>query len=369
MTHTIDSVSQQLLQGQNILSNVLQLKIGECRVDLHSNSQALIDKLQLFFASCNVIGDQGAADISMTAIECDAPKLGIDFIDWKREPGKTGRKDEYIDIEKGRVVRKVRTGMIFLQSEQQRIAAGPCIENDNQVINYLNSQYMNWLQQRGWLICHAAGFVHQGKEGKEDKGIAIAGFSGGGKSTLMLELMNDTSNLYLTNDRLFITSIDNQSMMSGIPKLPRINPGTIVGNPVLHQLMGKEELASYQAMEKEKLWDIEKKYDVPIKQVYGETRLQNDAPLEAFIILNWKRQSDEAVTLKKINIAERSDLLKAIMKSSGPFYQDQQGTFQADDLQLDEQAYLTMLSGMNVYEAHGGIDFKKLTELFTSTVF
>lgn len=365
-THTIKSVSQQLLQGQNILNDVLHLKIGECRLDLYSNSQTLIDKLRLFFSSCNVIGDQGAVDIQMTAIERDAPELGIDFIGWKRELGKTGRKDEYYDIKDGRVVRNVRTGMIFLQSEQQRIAAGHCIANDNQVINYLNSQYMNWLQQRGWLICHAAGFV---RKGKEDKGIAIAGFSGSGKSTLMLELMNDTSNLYLTNDRLFITSIDNQSMMSGIPKLPRINPGTIVGNPVLHQLMSQEDLASYQTMEKEELWDIEKKYDVPIKQVYGETRLQNDAPLEAFIILNWKRQSDETVILEKINIVERRDLLKAIMKSSDPFYQDQQGTFQADDLQLDEQAYLTMLSGMTVYEAHGGIDFKKLTELFTSAVF
>ncbi|MCK5664124.1 MAG: hypothetical protein KAI17_11590, partial [Thiotrichaceae bacterium] len=153
MTHTIDSIAQQMLQGQDILTDVLCLKIGECRLDLHSNSKALIDKLQLFFSSCNVIGDQGAADIKMTAIECEALDLGIDFIDWKREPGKTGRKDEYFDLTGARVVRKVRTGMVFLQNEQQRIAAGPCIENDNQVINYLNSQYMNWLQQRDWLIC------------------------------------------------------------------------------------------------------------------------------------------------------------------------------------------------------------------------
>lgn len=362
MTHTIDSVSQQLLNGQDILSDVLHLKIGECRLDLHSNSQALIDKLHSFFSSCNVIGDEGSADISMTAIECDAPNLGIDFIDWKREPGKTGRKDEYFDLEKGRVVRKVRTGMVFLQNKQQRIAAGPCIENDNQVINYLNSQYMNWLQQRGWLICHSSGLV------LKDKGFAIAGFSGGGKSTLMLDLMNNTDISYLTNDRLFIKQVDGQVVMSGIPKLPRINPGTISGNPVLHQLMSKDELASYQAMEKEELWDIEKKYDVPVKQVYGETRIKNDAPLEAFIILNWKRQSDEDVTLEQINIDERRDLLKAIMKSSGPFYQDEQENFQADDLELDDEAYLAMLSATKIYEVHGGINFAKLTELFMNTI-
>lgn len=362
MTHTIDSIAQQMLQGQDILTDVLCLKIGECRLDLHSNSKALIDKLQLFFSSCNVIGDQGAADIKMTAIECEALDLGIDFIDWKREPGKTGRKDEYFDLSGARVVRKVRTGMVFLQNEQQRIAAGPCIENDNQVINYLNSQYMNWLQQRDWLICHAAGFVHN------NKGFAIAGFSGGGKSTLMLNLMNDTANSYLTNDRLFIRSSDGQISMTGIPKLPRINPGTISGNPVLHQLMAEDELASYQAMAKEELWDIEKKYDVPIKQVYGETRIQNDAPLEAFIILNWSRQSDEPVSLTKVNIEEHRDLLKAIMKSSGPFYQDEHENFQPDDIELDEEAYLAMLSDAKIYEAHGGIDFAQLTKLFNDKV-
>ncbi|MDX2505345.1 MAG: HprK-related kinase B [Gammaproteobacteria bacterium] len=362
MTITIDSIAQQLIQDQALLPGVLHLKIGECRLDLHSNSKALIDKLNDYFSNCNVIGDQNSADITIVAIESAAPQLDIDFIDWKREPGKTGRKDEYIDLKDARLVRKVRTGMVFLQSEAKKIAAGPCIEYDNQVINFINSQYMNWLQQQGWLICHASGLIHK------NKGLAMAGFSGGGKSTLMLEFMNNPDISYMTNDRLFIKSSDHQTYMCGIPKLPRINPGTITANPVLHSLMSREELATYQAMEKEKLWDIEEKYDVPIKQVYGEQRMQYDAPLEAFIILNWQRQSAEPVALSQVNLAERRDLLKAIMKSSGPFYQDQQGNFQTDELQFDEQAYLAMLSRIKIYEAHGGLDFNKLTELCMNTI-
>ncbi len=368
MTHTIESISQQLIQEQEFLSEPLHLKIGDCRLDLQSNSQALIDKLSLYFASCNVIGDQNTADINIIAIESDAPELGIDFIDWKREPGKTGRKDEYFDIKDGRVVRKVRTGMVFLQSVEKIIAAGPCIQYDNQVINFINSQYMNWLQQRGWLICHASGLIHN------NKGLAIAGFSGGGKSTLMLNFMNDSSISYMTNDRLFIKASnpdteESQVTMSGIPKLPRINPGTIIGNPVLHSLMSQDELKHYQAMEKEILWDIEEKYDAPIKQVYGDQRMKNDSPLNAFLILNWQRDSDEPVSLSQINLEERQDLLKAIMKSSGPFYQDKQGIFQTDEIEFDEKAYLSMLSGIKVYEAHGGINFIKLTELCMKTLF
>lgn len=362
MIHTIESISQELIQEQTFVPELLNLKIGGCRLNIQSNSRVLIDKLSDYFSSCNVIGDNNTADINIIAIERKAPELGINFIDWQREPGKTGRKDEYFNLKNARVVRKVRTGMVFLQSKNLIIAAGPCIQNDNQVINFINSQYMNWLQQQGWLICHASGLVHNGQ------GLAIAGFSGGGKSTLMLEFMNDASVSYMTNDRLFIRTSNtstskSETQMSGIPKLPRINPGTITGNPVLHSLMSQDELATYQAMEQEKLWHIEEKYDVPIKQIYGDQRMQNDSLLKAFVILNWQRESVEPVALTEINLEERRDLLKAIMKSSGPFYQDKQANFQTDEIQFDENAYLSALSGIKIYEAHGGINFSQLTKL------
>jgi HprK-related kinase B len=371
MTNTIESISEKLINGQELRLELLHLKMGNCRLDICSNSKKLIDKLTRYYTSCNVIDEQkdeqNTADIKILAIEDKAPELNINFIDWKREPGKTGRKDEYYDLEKGRLIRKTRTGMVFLQSEKQLIAAGPCIENDNQIVNYINSQYMNWLQNQGWLICHASGMVINGK------GFAVAAFSGGGKSTFMLELMNDASISYMTNDRLFIKNSDlhaekNQVEMTGIAKLPRINPGTITANPVLHSLMSQDTLASFQAMEKEKLWDIEDKYDVPVKQIYGDQRIQYNSPLEAFIILNWKRDSSEPVTVSEVNLQERRDLLTAIMKSSGPFYQDGDGNFNTDTIEFDENAYLSMLSGIKIYEVHGGIDFGKLKEHFVNTI-
>ena len=120
MNHTIESISQQLIQKQELVSEILHLKIGGCRLDLRSNSKALIDKLHHYFSSCNVIGDQDTADINIIAIESEseAPELGIDFIDWKREPGKTGRKDEYFDLKDARVLLKVLNGIVFLQIEK-----------------------------------------------------------------------------------------------------------------------------------------------------------------------------------------------------------------------------------------------------------
>jgi len=116
-------------------------------------------------------------------------------------------------------------------------------------------------------------------------------------------------------------------------------------------------------MKKEELWDIEEKYDVFIKELYGDQRIQDLSQLEAFIILNWQRQSQDPVTMTQINLQEQRHLLKAIMKPSGPFYQDTQGVFQKDELDLNEEAYLSMLSDIKIYVARGGIDFSQLTKL------
>ena len=45
------------------------------------------------------------------AIEREAPELDVAFTDWKREPGKTGRKDSYAASPGARLVRKVRRAL------------------------------------------------------------------------------------------------------------------------------------------------------------------------------------------------------------------------------------------------------------------
>lgn len=371
---TISLFKEKLLQNETLCDDVLYLDLHTCKMKLESNSSALIHKMKVYFDNCHVIDKNlsSQADINIIAIESAPIDLDINFIDWAREPGKSGRKDEYFDIKNGRIIRKVRTGMVFLQSENEKIAAGPCIQYDNQLTNFINSQYMNWLQNRGWLICHASGLTML-SERDNNKGFAIAGLSGGGKSTLMLELMNAPSISYLTNDRLFIKKQEfkkqqTSTQMLGIPKLPRINPGTIVGNPKLHDLLNKKELNFYQSMDVSELWEVEEKNDVLISQIYGEKRLRYNGQLNAFIILNWQRDSNQETHLNQININQRTDVLSAIMKSSGPFYQYQDGHFQKDDDEFDQNSYLHHLSEITIYEATGNINFKKMAELILNTI-
>jgi HprK-related kinase B len=248
-------------------------------------------------------------------------------------------------------VLKVRTGMLFLQHDTYRVVIGPCNEYDNQVINFINAQYMNWLQQQGALICHASALV------LNNRCMAIAGFSGGGKSTLMLHLLEDDDVHYLTNDRLFLSHAENGIQATGIPKLPRVNPGTIVNNDRLQPLLSKQRISELQAMPKQELWHLEEKYDVDVTAVYGEGKIVTQAPIDTFLILNWSFNSDQNCQIQPVEINERTELLKAVMKSPGPFYQFADGSFYQDDMQQNPEDYLDYFTDIRVLEATGKVDF------------
>jgi HprK-related kinase B len=216
---------------------------------------------------------------------------------------------------------------------------------------------MNRLQQHGWLICHAAGLVRNGAV------LALAGFSGGGKSTLMLQMLEDPEMAYLTNDRLFVRTVGGQTQAVGIPKLPRINPGTIVHNPRLQPLIPEAEREALLRLPSQELWDLEEKYDVFISEVYGSGRIAERGRLAAFLVLNWQRGGDHPTRVRQVDLRRRPDLLDAIMKSPGPFYQNANGELYSDETALDRSAYLTALADVMVYEAGGKVDFAAMPGL------
>ena len=62
-------------------------------------------------------------------------------------------------------------------------AVGPCLANDNQIVNFINNRLIEVRLRAGDLLFHAAGVARNGR------GLALAGFSGAGKSTLALAIM------------------------------------------------------------------------------------------------------------------------------------------------------------------------------------
>lgn len=352
----LSQIKTVLLADYPLLPDRLCLRLQNYRLAIRSNSAALIERLQSYFAH---VVDQpcGQMQVELIAIERGIADTGLAFVDWKREPGKTGRKDAIYDLSGGRLVRKVRTGMLFLQSAETLIAAGPCLEYDNQVINFINSQFLNGLQNDGYLLCHAAALS------RHHHGLAIAGLSGGGKSTLMLNLLEDETTAFVTNDRLCVRKQQATTQAVGIPKLPRINPGTIVNNARLSPLIDAETREKLLQMDTRELWKLEQKYDVDISALYGPDRILHETELNRFLVLNWQHDSTEPLQLQQVDITQRQDLLAAILKPSGPFYLDDSGVFNSDDAMPDASDYLAALEHVSVFEATGRVDFERLTAL------
>lgn len=353
----IETLAQRHVDPTTLCAQ-LAIRVGDCVVELSANRTALIDELREYFAAWIVDGDEAEPTVRVQAYEMDPPAFEeLDFVDWARDPGKVGRKDAICDVPGGRVARKIRTGMqYFLGRGGMRICFGPCAANSNQVVNFVNAQVLNHCYERGDALCHAAGIVDE-----NGMGLAISGFSGGGKSTLALWLIGDGAD-FVSNDRLLVEAGANgdasTATMVGVPKLPRINPGTLLHNPALAGILTPARIEELQRFPADELWDLEEKYDVDIDRCFGPGRIRGASALHAFLVLSWTRDSDEATAVEPVELSERRELIAAIRKSPGPFWIDAEGRGPSAPVLRDDESYLEALAGVQVFEATGRVDFE-----------
>jgi HprK-related kinase B len=346
------SVSQlaETLCAEHKPAHRLMLRFGDCGLHVDTNSEVLLGHLSEYFKQC--VADVAHADTRIVALNTTPPDFGLTFTDWPREGGKSGRKEAFADIPGGRVIHKVRTGMQFLLGDDVRLAVGDCVRNDNQVINFAITQYINWLMERGYVICHSAAIVHRGK------GLMFSGLSGGGKSTLALHLMSRGAS-YTSNDRVMLKG----DYMAGVPKLPRINPGTALHNPDLAGVVPAEREAELRKLSRDELWQLEEKYDVYIDRCFGPDRFAPTSQVHALFVLNWDRNSKAPTVISPANLLERPDLLGAVSKSPGPFWLPKDGTAPARKPDVDPREYHPHVSKLRAYEITGRADFALAVEL------
>lgn len=344
-----------LIDSAPYIDTSLVLALPGVNIEIKSNANEILRELQLYFRHLPHSAIPDNPTVEVIVVEGNTIDLNLPWRHWAREPGKCGKKDAFLDIEGARLLFKVRTGMVFYQSLAQGIARGPCLANLNQIINFINNQYMNHLQQRDWLICHAAAVSFNGKV------TAFAGFSGGGKSTSMLHLLNHEGINFLTNDRLFIKKNSEGVMARGVPKLPRVNPGTIMNNPRLNGIFPEQTKARIRSLPENELWNLEEKYDVDVLDIYGDARIEHQGVLERLVILNWNRASDNSTQFNTVSLENNLHLVDAIKKSPGPFYQDENGIFLKDFSVPNANSYIQSLTEIEVIEVAGRTDFAALT--------
>ncbi len=352
MSGSIRAIAERL-EREVPATERLPLCFGRQRIDVVSSSRELIGILRDYFVAFDEDDAERAPDLVVRAHQMEPPAFGLDYLEWSREPGKQTRKEAYCDLVDGRAVLKVRTGMQFLLGDELRVAVGDCLANPNQIINFINFQYTAYLMNQGLVLCHAAGVV------EKSRGLGLAAVSGGGKSTLALHLMSSGLS-FASNDRLLVGPSASGSgfEMTGIPKHPRINPGTALANPDLAGIVSETRRAELERLPREQLWELEEKYDARVDRLFGSDRIALHAPIEAFVLLSWSHRSAEPARFEHVELAARPDLLDAVMKAPGPFYLPDDGPAPTGFEPPDPAPYLEVLGRLPVYEASGGVDFE-----------
>jgi HprK-related kinase B len=326
----------------------LRIGLRGLEICVESNSARLIELLSDYFAEPSL--SARTATLHVMAIEAASAQFPFELRDGPTRAAGITPKEAFADTADGRVVRKLRTGMLFLSTQTDRIALGPCIRNVNQVINFIIAQYIQHQRHDGWAVCHAAGVADA------ERALGIAAHSGLGKSTLALHLVSSGLD-YVTNDRLLLRRSGAGVEVTGVPKRPRVNPGTLLNNPDLTHLLPRARREELEKLEPQALWDIEEKYDVAVERVFGPERRRESAPLGALIILNWARQSVLPTRFAAVQLRERPDLLAVLIKAPGVFDWGRGSGAVPVNACVDPREHVELLSRVPLVEVTGRAHF------------
>jgi len=356
------------IAGQYPAPHSLVLQLEGVVLRVRSNSAAVLDDLRAYFGSFAVEDGPGlGADMLFLLLEAPAVRPPVELTTRPHAPGKRPDKERSADVQGGRIVRKQATGMVFLFGHgggtttgkaniAPDIAIGPCAANRNQLVNFLCARYMERGVSRGWALGHAAGVAQRPEDG--GKALALCGFAGMGKSTLALHLVARGLD-FLSNDRVLVEPAQggDTAILHGIPKHPRLNPGTALGNPELASLLARvlpqTASESYGHLDTESLRAVEDKYDGDITACFGPGRFILRAPLAGVVVLNWTHDGGPLVA-RRVDLAERLDLLEAFRKVPGVFYLP---PALGDMACLEVRDYVHVLAGIPALELCGGSDF------------
>jgi HprK-related kinase B len=256
---------------------VIHMRVSGYPVRVAVNDRRLEKVVRRYFEP--FLSPASAGAIRVTGV-LGEPCLDRSALKVVRQPGKRP-KIAYYDHDGARVILKKRSGVVHYLWRDRAYAIGDLVRHPQQLFNLVGLAFGSALRRKGHLALHASGVARGGA------GIAFAGPSGSGKSTLALALMEFGCD-YVSNDRVFIGEGADGVELTGVPKWPRVNPGTLLASDRLRSLMTLDEIAKYRTLSRAELWGVEDKHDVPIESVYGRGRLALRAGLEALYVLAWK---------------------------------------------------------------------------------
>lgn len=356
--------------GETPPPHALRLRLEELSLDVRADSAGVIADLRGYFPEFLEERATGPADLSFLFLDGPVAEPPVALAVRPHLPGKRPDKERALDLpgrdggrSGGRIVRKQATGMLFAfgrdGGREWNVAVGPCAAHRNQLVNFICARYMERRLASGWALGHASGVARGGRA------LALCGFAGMGKSTLALHLLARGLD-FVSNDRVLIEPAAAGGCLPrlhGIPKHPRVNPGTALGNPELAgplaRALPEASRRAYAHLPVAELRAVEDKFDATIDGCFGSGRFRLAARLVGVVVLNWTHGGAEPFRARRVDLRGRPDLLEALRKPPGVFYLP---WIIADRARLSSESCLEALDGAAVLEFSGGADFAAAAE-------
>lgn len=326
----------------------LGLDIAGVPLRVHTNAPGVHERLRRYFGAY-VVADAGAGASDVVLFSGPPVYDPARMVDVPRRSRTDTVKEAFYDAPDARVVLKRRTGVVIYVAEPTHYVVGDLETNFNQAVNAVMMVFAKTMLRRGYVMLHASAIL--GEAG----GIAFASSSGSGKSTIALMLVEQRQHL-VSNDRLFIRPTPSGAEMVGVPKQPRVNPGTLLRIPRLTRLMPAEVRMRYQPIPPEQLWTLEHKHDVDVDAIYGPGTVQLRGFLRAVFLLRWSPNS-RGWSVHTLAPDERVGALAQTMKGVGVYDATPPSA-------AAQQAILAAVcETLSVYEVSGHADLDRLAAL------
>jgi len=263
----------------------------------------------------------------------------------RQGPGRSV-KEAYYDVAGGRIVVKRRTGMVIYIAEPEHCVVGDTFRNLHQAANLVTTVFAKAMLRRGYVMLHASAALG------DDGGLAFAAQSGAGKSTMALALV-EAGYRFVTNDRLLVRLHEGQIEMVGLPRIPRVNPGTLLRLSRLTPLLPQPDRQRYEDMTPEALWATEEKRDVEVDAIFGPGTFQLTGWLRVIYALAWRR-GGAACAVHPLDPAARRVALRGMAKQLG--VQD----LEPPPAPAQEAALDAIAAAIPIYEVTGHPDVSAL---------
>lgn len=336
----------------------LQFAIHGVAFEVRCGIPAVADELRGIYGR-HAVAAHSHPGYRVAIVDGVLPGIPADLDDYVLPNGKV--KERYRDDGPVRWVTKRNTGLQTLFDDRRYVLGGNVTENVNQVINIINAIYMKDMDQRGFLICQAAGLEVAGEV------VCIAGRSGAGKTTTLLKLIAQGGR-YVSNDRLLVRRAAESAAsyeMWGIPKWPRVNAGTMMGDATLQALLPSSARDRYAAMSYDALFELEEKYDVDVGAVYGSDRVRDGGRFRRIYYLMWRRDGD-GFAIEQPDLSDPTfwaDLGPNLYRDAGVY--DRRNHRSLWNATIEER-YRDTLMGASIHAIHGRVDFEAIGEAIAS---